>query len=415
MRLGRIIAGPDIYFAERSGNKQQRSPRPGTGCCGRTEDAEMKHHCIWAALASSFSVVHGFSSLLHHPASVDGAGTTCLSLCQQRDYSGESGSVDEGTTSLSLCQQRDYSGDSGSVDDSLVESRRSFLTVALSSSSTLVLSPLQAIADGEPSVIATPTGDGDLKKLFGEGQALEAQGNILAAQRIYTKATKIAPRFIYAWANLANTLVAQGDLSNADEAYTTAISLCEQNLSEVEPSFGTKRCDDLYLLLLNRGSVRLNNGKPSEALVDLSKSNDLRGRPDSVILENLARAQEINSYYGLADRNYSTAISMTANEVAPFWLRSSMVKFQQGDLTGAFDLARRVENRFPEAPEVRACYACLLLAKGDEDAARRKYLEIPDRPRLKYSDRDYVDRVITWPPAMKEKLAQLTKAVGDTN
>ena len=412
MAPSRIIAGPDRHFAERSVLPFLRFDRR-LEPAARTEDAEMKHHCIWAALASSSSVVHGFSSLLHHPASVDGAGTTCLSLCQQRDYSGESGSVDEGTTSLSLCQQRDYSGDSGSVDDSLVESRRSFLTVALSSSSTLVLSPLQAIADGEPSVIATPTGD--LKKLFGEGQALEAQGNILAAQRIYTKATKIAPRFIYAWANLANTLVAQGDLSNADEAYTTAISLCEQNLSEVEPSFGTKRCDDLYLLLLNRGSVRLNNGKPSEALVDLSKSNDLRGRPDSVILENLARAQEINSYYGLADRNYSTAISMTANEVAPFWLRSSMVKFQQGDLTGAFDLARRVENRFPEAPEVRACYACLLLAKGDEDAARRKYLEIPDRPRLKYSDRDYVDRVITWPPAMKEKLAQLTKAVGDTN
>jgi len=357
----------------------------------------MKHHCIWAALASSSSLVaHGFSSP-YHPASVDGAGT-CLSLCQH---------------------QQAPEDDRGSVDD-LVKGRRNFLSslVALSSS-TFVLSPPVAIADGEgstsltPTVIATPTGD--LKKLFREGQALEAQGNILAAQRIYTKATKIAPRFIYAWANLANTLVAQGDLSNADEAYTTAISLCEQNLSEVEPSFGTKRCDDLYLLLLNRGSVRLNNGKPSEGLADLSKSNDLRGRPDSVILENLARAQEINSYYGLADRNYSTAISMTANEVAPFWLRSSMVKFQQGDLTGAFDLARRVENRFPEAPEVRACYACLLLAKGDEDAARRKYLEIPDRPRLKYSDREYVDRVITWPPAMKEKLAQLTKAVGDTN
>ena len=354
----------------------------------------MKHRSILVALAlaSSSSVAHGFSSS-YHSASVDGVGGagTCSSLGQPDDC--------------------------GSGDDSLVESRRNFLSslVALSSS-TLVLSPLVAIADegaATPAVIATPTGD--LKKLFREGQALEAQGNILAAQRIYTKATKIAPRFIYAWANLANTLVVQGDLSGADEAYTTAISLCEQNLSEVEPSFGTKRCDDLYLLLLNRGSVRLNNGNPSDGLVDLSKSNDLRGRPDSVILENLARAQEINSYYGLADRNYSTAISMTANEVAPFWLRSSMVKYQQGDLTGAFDLVRRVENRFPEAPEVRACYACLLLARGDEDAARRKYLEIPDRPILKYTDSDYVDRVITWPPAMKEKLAQLTKAVGDTN
>jgi len=43
---------------------------------------------------------------------------------------------------------------------------------------------------------------------------------------------------------------------------------------------------------------------------------------------------------------------MTANEVNPFWIRSSMVKYQLGDLNGAMDLMRRVENRFPEAPEV---------------------------------------------------------------
>ena len=244
---------------------------------------------------------------------------------------------------------------------------------------------------------------------------LEAQGNILAAQRLYIKVTKISPRFLYGWANLSNTLVAQGQLNDADQTYTKAINLCEENLKEAEESFGIKRCDDLYLLLLNRGSVRLNNGMSKEALTDLQRANTLRARPDAIILQNLARGQELNSFYSQSDKSYTTAISMTANEVNPFWLRSSMVKYQLGDVNGAMDLMKRVENRFPEAPEVRAAYAVLLLAKGDEDAARRKFLEIPDRQRVKYADGEYLDKIVAWPSAMKEGLSTLIKAIGDSS
>jgi hypothetical protein len=106
---------------------------------------------------------------------------------------------------------------------------------------------------------------------------------------------------------------------------------------------------------------------------------------------------------------------MTANEVNPFWIRSSMVKYQLGDLSGAMDLMKRVENRFPEAPEVRAAYAVLLLAKGEEDSARKKFLEIPDRQRLKYADEKYLNSVVAWPPLMQYGIGYLTRAVGDRN
>jgi len=105
---------------------------------------------------------------------------------------------------------------------------------------------------------------------------------------------------------------------------------------------------------------------------------------------------------------------MTANEVNPFWLRSSMVKYQLGNLSGAIDLMKRVDNRFPQAPEVRAAYAVLLLRKGDEDAARKKFLEIPDRQRARYEEGEFIDKVVAWPSAMKEGLGQLTKAVGES-
>ncbi|KAL7546785.1 hypothetical protein ACHAWF_010117 [Thalassiosira exigua] len=294
-----------------------------------------------------------------------------------------------------------------------VESRRNFMVSMLSAG--LTLAPFQVGAEAAPAEEVQVAATGDVKKLFNEGRALEAQGNILAAQRLYNKVTKIAPRFIYGWSNLANTLVAQGQLGGADESYSKAISLCEESLKQADGSFGAKRCDDLYLILLNRGSVRLNNGMPKEALSDLQKSNTMRGRPDAVILQNLARAQELNSFYSQSDKSYNTAISMTANEVSPFWLRSSMVKYQLGDLNGAMDLMKRVENRFPEAPEVRAAYAVLLLGKGEEDAARKKFLEIPDRQRARYVEAEFLEKVVAWPPVMKEGLNSLTKAVGDAS
>jgi tetratricopeptide (TPR) repeat protein len=155
----------------------------------------------------------------------------------------------------------------------------------LTPSKALAEDAMSTAASSEVQVMAT----GDVKRLFNEGRAFEAQGNILAAQRLYLKVTNIAPRFIYGWSNLGNTLVAQGQLREADESYSKAVALCQENLKQTEASFGTRRCDDLYLILLNRGSVRLNNNMPKEALSDLTKSDTLRARPDATILQNLVR------------------------------------------------------------------------------------------------------------------------------
>lgn len=267
-----------------------------------------------------------------------------------------------------------------------------------------------SLAEESPVEVAA---SGDAKKLFNEARALESQGNMAAAQRLYSKVTKISPRFIYGWSNLANTEVAFGDLSSAEENYSKAIQLCQESRVGVEAQFGVKKCNDLYVLLLNRGTVRLNNGQAEEALKDLQQASILRERPDAIVLQNLARAKELNGLYSQADKDYNLAISMSSNEVNPFWLRSSLVKYQLGDTQGGFDLLKRVENRFPEAPEVRAAYATYLAAKGDDVAARRKFLEIPDRQRLKYTDMEYLTKVISWPPSMIDGVVKIGTAVGD--
>lgn len=300
-------------------------------------------------------------------------------------------------------------------------SRTDFLSASATSVATTFISAAPIVSqatsqdilnDNNADISVSVQLTGDAKKLYGEARVLEQQGNIPAAQRIYSKITKMEPGYIYGWSSLGNTQVALGALQPAEESYSRAIGLCLES-QKVEDKFGVPRCNDAYLLYLNRGALRLNNNMKDGALKDLETSDNLRGRPDAIILQNRARARELNGLYAQADRDYDVAISMQSNEVAPYWLRAAMVKFQLGDTLGAFDLIRRVENRFPEAPEVRAALATLLTFKGDQTTANRKFLEIPDRARLKYVDEVYLDNIIAWPPKMREYLKILTKAVGD--
>lgn len=314
---------------------------------------------------------------------------------------------------------------------------------------TTILPPAFAFGDDFPTstglspVELTPLSK-DAKKFFNEGRALESQGNMAAAQRLYNKVTKISPRFVYGWSNLGNTQVAMGDLPQADDNYSKAIELCQESSADADAQgFGIKKCNDLYVLLLNRGSVRLNTpGRKEDALRDLRQASTLRDRPDAVVLQNLARAEEMNGYFSMADKNYNLAISMTANEVNPYWLRSAMVKLQMGDVKGGRDLLKRVENRFPDAPEVKAASATFLWAMAKEqqqntssseddsttaDAAaaapkpvvnyqidaQRKFLEIPDRQRLKFIDPQYLDETVAWPPIMIEGVTSIARIVGD--
>lgn len=93
--------------------------------------------------------------------------------------------------------------------------RRKFLEVLSATGfvglTTTLLPSFPALADdaaGTAAAAATPVEvavSGDAKKLFNEGRALESQGNMAAAQRLYARVTKISPRFIYGWSNLGNT------------------------------------------------------------------------------------------------------------------------------------------------------------------------------------------------------------------
>ena len=72
-----------------------------------------------------------------------------------------------------------------------------------------------------------------------------------------------------------------------------------------------------------------------------------------------------------------------------------------------------LHSRFPEAPEVKAAYATFLAKKGDQIEAQRKYLELPNQVRKKFTQKEYLTKVISWPPAAIDTLGKISTAVGD--
>lgn len=104
-----------------------------------------------------------------------------------------------GATLLLLSSNDNFAQSWGVPKDAggeVVLDRRKLLTTAVSATVVgLFTSGAPALADGEVldnPVIVSVTGQ--VKQLYRDGQALEFQGNMAAAQRIYTKVTKIVPR-----------------------------------------------------------------------------------------------------------------------------------------------------------------------------------------------------------------------------
>ena len=92
--------------------------------------------------------------------------------------------------------------DSGTAAASKPLSRRSAVasivgTAALLTGSPAATNAAQEFYDPSTAPVEVFATNADAKKLFNEGRALEQQGNMAAAQRLYDRVTKISPRFIY--------------------------------------------------------------------------------------------------------------------------------------------------------------------------------------------------------------------------
>ena len=73
---------------------------------------------------------------------------------------------------------------------------------------TVLSDPARTLADIIDTDMEVETLPGpDSKSLFNQARALENQGNMLAAGRLYERVTTISPQFIYGWSNLGLSLI----------------------------------------------------------------------------------------------------------------------------------------------------------------------------------------------------------------
>ena len=139
---------------------------------------------------------------------------------------------------------------------------------------------------------------------FGYAKTLwSSSGTIITRQHgrrstVVSQSNGHGSRFLctYGWSNLGNTQIALGDLANAEGSYAKAIELCF-----------TIECPDAYLLYLNRGALRKKKAIP-RMVSPISNKRRYSIRPDAILLQNLARADELNGWYKQADIDYSGAI-----------------------------------------------------------------------------------------------------------
>jgi len=222
--------------------------------------------------------------------------------------------------------------------------------------------------------------------MYSEALNLSSRGNYLAAKRLLSQLVKNEPNFVNGHSLLGNTYTAVGELGLADDEYSNAIDLC---LSDSNGS----RCKDLWLSYVNRGCVRLNSGAVQESLSDFNRAASLRSKPELTIATNRARALEILGDFPGADSDYEVAVQLSGSEIAPFWLRSALVKYEQNDVGGAHRRLARVEQRFGEAPEV-------LVAKAIIDGDGVSLSKLPESQRLLFRDESYLKETLKWGPRM---------------
>lgn len=247
-----------------------------------------------------------------------------------------------------------------------------------------------------PTVLLQLSRSSPSSSSYNEAINLSSRGNHLASRRLLSKITADEPSFVGAHALLGNDLTALGDLDSALDEYTTTINLCE--------AAGSGKCKDLWLDYVNRGAVLNNLNSPERALSDLNEAARLRARPELTILSNRARAKENQGDFIGADADYTIAMGLNG-EVAPFWLRAALAKFEVGECIG--ETLSRVEGRFPDAPEVVVLRAILQAEKLGDEKGKEKFGKLPESQKRLFSDEKYVKEKIGWGPKSAEAAGRL--------
>ena len=226
--------------------------------------------------------------------------------------------------------------------------------------------------------------DGEALRLYYKAQSTLSDGDFGTAQQLFEQVVEAEPEFIYAWSNLGNVLVSEGNLDQALLCYLKAISL--------QP-----RKEQLGIILLNKASVELSLGQNQAALRDLTAAERLSG-PTKEIVSSKAVAFSNEGEWEKAVTLFEEIIKTSDRDALPWWLRYSEALLETGRGTEAVAFLQRTLNRYPYEDDCKGFAVSLYSALGSKIEAQRYWKQMNDNARSQYTDPSFTTKVLKWGP-----------------
>lgn len=224
----------------------------------------------------------------------------------------------------------------------------------------------------------------EAQRIFAKARQCESDGDFAAAQNFYEQVVEAEPTFIYAWANLANVLVSEGNLEQALLCYKKAVSLSPPR-------------DQLGLIVLNRASVEMSLNMNDAAIKDLSAAERLSG-PTPEIITTKAVALTNQGDWATAVGLFEKIISTSDRDALPWWLRYSESLLETSRGMEAVAFLQRTLNRFPYEDDCKGFAVALYSSLGSKIEAQRYWNQMDDATRVKYSDPAFYTKTLRWGP-----------------
>ncbi|CAM9263683.1 unnamed protein product [Scytosiphon promiscuus] len=161
---------------------------------------------------------------------------------------------------------------------------------------------------------------------------------------------------------------------------------------------------DKWVIHLNRGTTLMALGEDDRALSDLNQAAKLNNSKDLLTLANRAQAFERRGEWAKALADYEGAINVQPGNVQPWWIRYSLVLFQEGRDFDSLVFLKRVQAKFEGVGEVQAAMTAIEFGRGNMKEAERAWRGINVVDQQMYLKDAYLKDKLKWPPRMVENL-----------
>ncbi|MDB9495845.1 tetratricopeptide repeat protein [Spirulina major CS-329] len=219
------------------------------------------------------------------------------------------------------------------------------------------------------------------------GQAIEAlqQGDLRAAEDIWTQLIQQFPTNPAVWSNRGSTRVSQNNLEAAIDDFNEAMRLAPD-------------APDPYL---NRGIAYEGLARWDDAIADYNRVLEL-DPDDAIAYNNRGNAEAGRGDWAAAQADYNHAIELEP-QFSLAQANNALSLYELGDDQTAIQTMRNLVRKYPMFPDIRAALTAVLWDSHQQGEAESNWVAAMGLDR-RYSDIEWVRTVRGWPPRVTAAL-----------